>query len=67
MISTGFPDADISIETLVGEGDHVVNGQGVYVCIADDCHWTGLWTERGWDQARPISTLIQIWLTERRR
>ena len=23
MISTGFPDADISIETLVGEGDHV--------------------------------------------
>lgn len=23
MISTGFPDAQISIETLVGEGDHV--------------------------------------------
>jgi hypothetical protein len=31
-------------------GDRVVNGQGVYVCIADDCHWTGLRTETGWNR-----------------
>jgi hypothetical protein len=31
-------------------GDVIVNGQGVYTCVDDDCQWIGVWTEVGWER-----------------
>lgn len=39
---------DRSVDSCPDCDERVVNGQGLCVCIDDDCYWVGVWTEAGW-------------------
>lgn len=46
--------ADQQIDSCPDCGDNIVNGQGVYICMDDDCQWTGVWTEVGWEHSDAV-------------